>query len=139
MLASGPAVSMAGSEAPQDGAPIRIRARSAGWPVQEDFAKRLEADVQIREAFRTNRNQLLAWPSPQLAGVASLKALALNVPVVKVALEVWGAVNDFPKSIAIDWLKKEAHACFDLNRCDVHSPSPLIYRYTACTRCSTLV
>ena len=111
---------MAGNDEPAEGAPIRIRARSAEWPPEDDLGKRLEADAAIREAFRCNRNQLLTWPSPQLVGVASLTALALNVPVVKVALQVWGESNDFPKSIAIDWLKREARASEKHLTCDVH-------------------
>ena len=91
-----------------EAAPERLRARSVEWPDQDELSCALEADAGVRESFRANRAQLLAWPSPQLVGVASLKALALNVGVVKLALRVWGKTCDYPKAMAIDWLKREA-------------------------------
>ena len=95
--------------APDGVAGIRVRRRGLDvWPERHAFATALEENKTIRELFRTNKNQLLCWPSPQLVGVASLRALAMNVDVVKIALEIWGEFQDFPKAMQVDWLKQEA-------------------------------
>ena len=88
--------------------PLRLRQRSAEWPDDNVLAMAWEAEAKVRESFRLNKSQLLAWPSPQLVGVASLRALALNVPVIQLALKAWGETCDFAKSMAVDWLKREA-------------------------------
>ena len=114
-------------------APSRLRARSVEWPGQDELAKLLEADAGVRECFRANKAQLLSWPSPQLVGVASLKALSLNVGVIKLALQVWGNSCDFPKAMAIDWLKREAlnihiycmHVVLSSGLSSLESPSSL--------------
>ena len=67
-----------------------------------------EQDTKIRDAYRVNKQQLLVWPSPELVGVASLKALAMNVDVIGKAIQVWGAACPKPRTMSIDWLKKEA-------------------------------
>ena len=88
---------------------LRVRRqRGQVWPELGMLAKAFEDDQEIRAIFRNNKGHLLSWPSPQTVGCASLKALALNVPVVKLSLQIWGAVMTSPKSMAIDWLKKEA-------------------------------
>ena len=88
---------------------LRVRRqRGQVWPEVGMLAKAFEDDQEIRGIFRNNKGHLLSWPSPQTVGCASLKALALNVAVVKLSLQVWGAVMTSPKSMAIDWLKKEA-------------------------------
>ena len=104
---------MAAEEAPDaaDAAAGHLRVRrqrGQAWPESGLLAKALEEDTEIRSIFRHNKGHLLQWPSPQLVGCASLKALSLNVSVLKISLEVWGAANPAPKGIAIDWLKKEA-------------------------------
>ena len=108
-------MSMADPE-PSAVASIRVRRRGLDvWPERHAFANALEENSTIRQLFRTNKNQLLCWPSPQLVGVASLKALAMNVDVVKIALGVWGEVMDYPKSMQVDWLKQEAwHTLYKL-------------------------
>lgn len=78
------------------------------WPEKHLLAKTLEADVHVRDTFRTNKFQLLSWTSPETVGTASLKALALNVQVIKISLEVWGSATALPKAMTIDWLKDEA-------------------------------
>ena len=58
--------------------------------------------------FRQLNGHLLCWPDAKLVGVASLKALGMNVRVIKHALEIWGQNLDFPKGMSIDYLKVEA-------------------------------
>ncbi|CAE7354230.1 unnamed protein product [Symbiodinium sp. KB8] len=67
----------------------------------------MEESRDVRAAFRSNRNHLLAWPSPELVGVASLKSMALNVSVLSVALQVWASTSPICKSMSVDWLKAE--------------------------------
>ena len=88
-----------------EGRPLRLRRQPREtWPEKHAFAKQLEADVYVRDSFRTNNSQLLQWTSPQTVGVASLKALALNVQVIQISLRV----SALPKAMTIDWLKEEA-------------------------------
>ena len=90
---------------------IRVRRQtSAKWPEKGALSKAMEEDGAIRNSFRANRSQLLAWPSPNLVGVASLKALGLNVHAVGLALQIWGSCHSTPKTMPIDWLKEEACA-----------------------------
>ncbi|CAE7355826.1 unnamed protein product [Symbiodinium sp. CCMP2456] len=90
-----------------DGRPLRLRRQPREtWPEKHVFAKQLESDVFVRDSFRTNKSQLLRWTSPETVGIASLKALSLNVQVIKICLEVWGSVSALPKAMAIDWLKE---------------------------------
>ncbi|CAE7938074.1 unnamed protein product [Symbiodinium necroappetens] len=90
------------------GAPVRVRRTgSSAWPEAFALAKALESDVNIRLRFRENKNQLLAWTSPELVGTATMKALAMNVNVVLHALEVWCKSCSTPKCMVIDWLKQE--------------------------------
>ena len=101
---------MAADDSPEavDGT-VRIRrARTTVWPEKGLLAKAFEEDTQVRNLFRQNKGHLLSWPSPELVGVASLKALALNVTVVKLALRIWGLSTPTPKAMSVDWLKKEA-------------------------------
>ena len=105
----------AGAENPEPS--VRFRRRQGHlWPEDGKLAATLEGDSKIREAFRANSSKLVAWPSRDLIGVASLKALALNVDVVGKAIEVWSESCDHPRTMSIDWLKLEArfkftHAC----------------------------
>ena len=97
--------------APAMDAPASIRVRRAAsdwWPERHELAQRWEQDSEVRGIFRRNGGSLLAWPSPQLVGVSSLRALAMNVVAVKIALEHWGQAVDFPKSMSVDYLKQEA-------------------------------
>ncbi|CAE7703188.1 unnamed protein product [Symbiodinium sp. CCMP2592] len=103
---------MAAEEAPDaaDAAAGHLRVRRQRgqvWPESGLLAKAFEEDNEIRSIFRHNKGHLLQWPKPSLVGCASLKALSLNVAVLKISLEVWGAAIPAPKSMAIDWLKKE--------------------------------
>ena len=99
----------AAGEVPVEGRGLRLRRHPHEvWPERHLLAKTLEADVHVRDSFRTNKFQLLRWTSPETVGTASLKALALNVQVIKVALEVWGSATALPKAMTIDWLKEEA-------------------------------
>lgn len=99
----------AGDDVAVEGRPLRLRRQPREtWPEKHVFAKQLESDVFVRDSFRTNKSQLLRWTSPETVGIASLKALSLNVQVIKICLEVWGSVSALPKAMAIDWLKEEA-------------------------------
>ena len=91
-------------------APVRIRRTRTGpaWPDEDVLAKAFEGSNQVRASYRDNKGHLLRWPSPQLVGVASMKALSMNVDVLQVALQVWGEVTPVPKSMSIDFLKREA-------------------------------
>lgn len=92
-----------------EGRPMRLRRQPhENWPQKHLLAKELEGDVLVRDSFRVNKSQLLRWTSPETVGIASLKAIALNVQVVKISLCVWGSVTAQPKAMAIDWLKEEA-------------------------------
>ena len=94
-----------------EGPTLRVRRQtSAQWPEKGTLTKAMEEDADIRNSFRMNKSQLLAWCSPKLVGVASLKSLALNVPVIKLAIQIWGSHTSVPKTMPIDWLKQEAHA-----------------------------
>ncbi|CAE7779252.1 unnamed protein product [Symbiodinium sp. CCMP2592] len=87
---------------------LRVRrARSALWPEKGALCRALEESRDVRAVFRANKNHLLAWPKPDLVGVASLRAMALNVTVLKVSLEVWAATSPICKSMSVDWLKEE--------------------------------
>ena len=98
-----------GPEAPAEIGGFRVRRqRAALWPEEGALAKAMEESRDVRAAFRSNRNHLLAWPSPELVGVASLKSMALNVSVLSVALQVWASTSPICKSMSVDWLKAEA-------------------------------
>ena len=93
----------------EEGQTARFRRRHTNlWPEEGALAAAWEGEVRIREIFRTNTSKLLAWPSRDLIGVASLKALSLNVDVVGKAMEVWGQSCQQPRTMSIDWLKQEA-------------------------------
>ncbi|CAE7190626.1 unnamed protein product [Symbiodinium pilosum] len=87
----------------------------------------MEEDADIRNSFRMNKSQLLAWCSPKLVGVASLKSLALNVPVIKLAIQIWGSHTSVPKTMPIDWLKQEVSGLHDLLRPGVSNRSVAVY------------
>ena len=92
-----------------EGLALRVRrGQSQQWPDMDALAKAWEASGEIRECFRANSAHLLCWPSPTLVGAASLKALGLNVTVIRIALTVWGSSTPLCKAMAIDWLKQEA-------------------------------
>ena len=98
------------AEPSTEGARLRVRHQTAPtWPEPEALAKAWEADLEVRHIFRQNRANLLAWPSPKLVGVASMKALAMNIAVIKVSLVTWGSVTEAAKTMPIDWLKQEAY------------------------------
>ena len=89
--------------------PLRVRrANQDSWPERFALATALESDEHIRMLFRANKNQLLAWTSPELVGSATMKALALNVNVVLHALQIWCSSTTTPQAMLIDWLKQEA-------------------------------
>lgn len=71
------------------------------------LAEQLERSEICRGAMRAT-HRLLAWPSPQLIGTASLKTLGLNEKIIYVALEMWSSVCRVAKPPPIQWLKKEA-------------------------------
>ncbi|CAE7787037.1 unnamed protein product [Symbiodinium sp. CCMP2592] len=90
------------------GPPLRVRRTGQNsWPPKHALAKALESDNNIRVLFRENKNQLLVWPSPELVGSATMKALSLNVHVVLHALDIWCESTAFPQAMVIDWLKQE--------------------------------
>ena len=104
---------MAEAEGRDEGAmALRVRRQpsTTPWPEKGLLTKAWEEDAGVRDMFRANKGHLLAWPNPQLVGVASLRALSLNVGVVKLAIEVWGSVCTQAKSMVVDWLKQEARA-----------------------------
>ena len=78
------------------------------WPKPHELSNSLEQSLWMRDFFRENHCHLLKWPKPDLVGVASLNALALNKAVIKETLETWGSVCNEPKSPPVDWLKQEA-------------------------------
>ena len=91
-------------ERPAEGtAPARVT-----WPTRFLLAKHWEAHTLIRAAFRLNDGKLLSWVSPQLVGVASLRALSINKLAIQLTLEKWCATTSTPKSPPVDWLKQEA-------------------------------
>ena len=79
-----------GPDAVEDGR-LRVRRTRSQliWPESGVLASAFEEDNNIRTLYRENRGHLLRWPSPELVGVASLKALALNVRVLAIALRIW--------------------------------------------------
>lgn len=93
---------------------VRRTRSQVSWPEPALLAAAFEEDQSIRALYRENRGHLLRWPSPELVGVASLKALALNVRVLDTALRIWGQATPVPKGMSVDWLKKEA-TCLHLN------------------------
>ena len=101
-------LSMADEEALE--APVRVRRARSGpaWPSKGELATALERSEFVRAMFRETKGCLLKWLGPQLVGVASLKALSLNVDVVCVALQIWSQSITVPKTMSIDWLKQEA-------------------------------
>ena len=104
------------SEAGAQGALLRVRRdASRAWPEEGALTKMWEADTDVRSCFRCHKSHLLIWPSSQLVGAASLKALAMNVPVIKLALEIWGGhtTEEKCKAMPIDWLKQEALNVYD--------------------------
>ncbi|CAE7310653.1 unnamed protein product [Symbiodinium necroappetens] len=98
-------------EGPESGEEGRLRVRRTRsrlvWPDDGLLASAFEEDNGIRTLYRENRGHLLRWPSPELVGVASMKALALNVQVLAIALRIWGQVTPVPKGMSVDWLKKD--------------------------------
>ena len=148
MAGAAPAAAAAAMDAP---ASIRVRrAASDWWPERHALAVLWEQDPEIRDIFRKNQGQLLGWPSPQLVGVASMRALAMNVPVLKTALTHWGETVDFPKSLSVDYLKQEASNLLTAH-CDhtVHAKfmpyiwhvmTPILFlscRWATCMSCSS--
>ena len=82
------------------------------WPEKHSLTTTWEQNILVQEAFRSNDHHLLKWPSRELIGVASLRALALNKLAVEETIKVWSSSCPNPKSPPIDWLKQEvAHAC----------------------------
>ncbi|CAE6968123.1 unnamed protein product [Symbiodinium sp. CCMP2456] len=113
---------------PEPEGPLRVRRhRSALWPEDGALSKALEESGAVRAAFRTNRNHLLAWPSPELVGVASLKSMALNVAVLSVALEVWASTSPICKTMSVDWLKAEVTQVHKLLNPGISSKAVGIY------------
>ncbi|CAE7193246.1 unnamed protein product [Symbiodinium sp. CCMP2592] len=84
------------------------------WPDKGLLATAFEEDNEVRSLFRQNKGHLLSWPSPELVGVASLKALALNVTVIKLAIRIWGQATPTPKAMSVDWLKNEVSGLHDM-------------------------
>ena len=98
-----------GELVPVVGQQLRVRKRNTHvWPEPGLLSSALESSNEIRALFRENKQKLLQWPSPSVVGVASQKALKLNVPVVRQAIEIWATVCTEPKAISVDWLKQEA-------------------------------
>ncbi|CAE7669203.1 unnamed protein product [Symbiodinium sp. CCMP2592] len=90
------------------GQQLRVRRRKAQvWPEMGKLSSMWEGSNDIRALFRDNKQKLLKWPSPSVVGVASLKALSLNIALVNQAIEVWAEVNPTPKTMSVDWLKQD--------------------------------
>ena len=107
---------MADPEPEVTGPTLRVRRQAAQqWPAQGALATAWEQSIEIRQLFRDNKAHLTKWPSAELVGATSLRALALNVPVVQIALAVWCGNSETPKTMAIDWLKQEASFCNPLS------------------------
>ncbi|CAE7843555.1 unnamed protein product [Symbiodinium necroappetens] len=77
------------------------------WPDKGLLSQAWESDTEVRQCFRAAKSHLLVWPSVQLVGAVSMKALSMNVPAVKVALQIWGDFSEDCKAMPIDWLKQE--------------------------------
>ena len=76
------------------------------WPDQGKLANRWEANLEVRQHFRSVQN-LLIWPNDNV-GVISMKALAMNKTVIYDAVQVWSEASFEAKSPPIRWLKTEA-------------------------------
>ena len=81
---------------------------AVAWPLKGSLAKAWEQNPVVRELFRENKWQLLAWPKVELVGVASLRSLSLNRRSIQDAIRIWSEFSATPKSPPIDWLKQEA-------------------------------
>ena len=96
-------------EAGAQGALLRVRRTvSVEWPEKGCLAKAWEGEPEVRRCFRDAKSHLLVWPSVQLVGAASMRALSMNVPIIQVALQIWGGFSQECKAMPIDWLKQEA-------------------------------
>ncbi|CAE7246994.1 unnamed protein product [Symbiodinium microadriaticum] len=95
-------------EAGAQGALLRVRRTvSVEWPEKGCLAKAWEGEPEVRRCFRDAKSHLLVWPSVQLVGAASMRALSMNVPIIQVALQIWGGFSQECKAMPIDWLKQE--------------------------------
>ena len=108
-------------------APASVRVRRGGsswWPAERELAESWEKDEKVRATFRQLNCHLLCWPDPKLVGVASMKALAMNLTVVKHALQIWGTSLDYPKAMSIDYLKVEVGSCNLRTFSEIMCPTP---------------
>ncbi|OLQ01812.1 hypothetical protein AK812_SmicGene15397 [Symbiodinium microadriaticum] len=85
---------------------VRRRTKVQVWPEEGKLSSAYEGNEEIRALFRNNKQKLLGWPSPTVVGVASMRALSLNVVAVKIAIEMWATVCPEPKGISVDYLKQ---------------------------------
>ena len=77
------------------------------WPERHALAAMWEEELLVRNQVRGYK-KLLMWPKPQLIGVASLQALALNKAPVFEAMHLWSHHSGLAKSPPVRWLKQEA-------------------------------
>ena len=70
------------------------------------LAAEWEAVALIRNRARQN-GTLTVWPDQKTAGVASMKACAMNCDLLKVTAQWWVQYCEHPASIPIDVIRAE--------------------------------
>lgn len=71
------------------------------------LAAMLESELSIRNRLR-DHGVLSQWPSPQMMGAPSVKAMILNIKALQVIAKWWVAESPHPAPIPIDRIRSEA-------------------------------
>jgi hypothetical protein len=75
-------------------------------PADVSLAQLWELDNLVRQRVRENK-KLLKWKSPQLTGVASAEAAALNSAVLLNVASWWVPRQEMPCSMPIEVVRKQ--------------------------------
>ena len=85
------------------------------------LSERLEGLVSIRQRARNDpTGTITRWPNPKLIGIASVKAMILNVAALDEVANWWTSTAEEPSVIPIDRMRSEAIDCRNSQRSFKH-------------------